>query len=232
MAQVYLQPQLTFQAKPDLTAYGYQVIVVDYDNQEDLQFNLRGIDLVISTVSGTPQMNLIDAAATSNVGRFCPAEFEGPPVRRGRNDPLDRGKAAALERLRHWATQRQCIMRFTIFTCGVFYERFAPNGLYSAGIGDSTGATYQGAYLMDIGTNTAEIVERNSAGRPIYISMISLNDVGRFVAAAVDINLQTWPNELRMTGERRTVSEVLQWAEAVKGGMSQYSPINTLKIGC
>jgi len=214
-----LQIWLTSQAKPDLTTYGYQIVVVDYDDQDNLQFNLRGVDLVISTVSGTPQMNLIDAAATSNVRRFCPAEFEGPPARRARNDPLDRGKAAALERLRHWSHQRQCIMRFTIFTCGVLYERFAPNGLYSAGIGNSTGATYQGAYLMDVGNNTAEIVERNSAGRPIYISMISLNDVGRFVAAVVALDLQTWPNELRMTGERRTVSEVIQWAEAVKGGM-------------
>ena len=192
--------------------------MVNYDSQADLQFNLRGVDLVISTVSGTPQTNLIDAAATSNVRRFCPSEFEGPPARRGRNDPLDRGKAVALERLRYWANHRQGTMRFTVFTCGVLYERFAPNGLWSAGVGHSTGATYQGAYLMDVGNNTAEIVERNSAGRPIYISMISLNDVGRFVAAAVDLDLQTWPNELRMTGERRTVSEILQLAETVRGG--------------
>ncbi|KAH8599180.1 isoflavone reductase family protein-like protein [Bisporella sp. PMI_857] len=205
--------------QPDLTTvYGYQVVVVDYDSQSDLQFHLRGVDLVISTVSGTPQINLIDAAAAANVRRFVPAEFEGPPARRGRHDPLDRGKSAALERLRHWTNQRRCVMRFTIFTCGVFFERFAPGGLASVNIGNSTGANYQGAYLMDIGNSTAEIVERNSSGRQIYISMISVNDAMKFVAAAVELDPQTWPGELRMASERRTVSEVLQWAEAIKGG--------------
>ncbi|KAH8586891.1 isoflavone reductase family protein-like protein [Bisporella sp. PMI_857] len=205
--------------QPDLTnLYGYQCLVVDYNNQSDLQSYLKGVDLVISTVSGTPQINLIDAAANANVRRFVPAEFEGPPARRNRHDPLDRGKSAALERLCYWTNQHRCIMRFTIFTCGIFLERFAPGGLASINIGNSTGANYQGAYLMDIGNSTAEIVERNSSERQIYISMISVNDAMRFVAAAVELDPQTWPRELRMSTERRTISEILQWAEDVKGG--------------
>lgn len=154
-----------------------------------------------------------------------PAEFEGPPARRprhARDDPLDRGKAASLERLRHWQNRRGCDMRFTVFTCGVFYERFARGGLASAGVGSSTGANYQGSYLMDIENSTAEIVARTSAsGRdiPIYISMVSVDDVGRFVAAAVELDVASWPGELRMSGDRRSIAEVLQWAEAIKGGI-------------
>lgn len=204
-------------ARPELTALGYQVLVVNYDNQTDLQFNLRGVDLVISTVSGNPQINLIDAAAVSNVRRFVPAEFEGPPGRRPANDPLDRGRAACLDRLRHWSHQRRP-MRSTIFSCGVFYERFARGGLAAMGIGLSTGVSYQGSYLMDIGAGTAEIVERTHSGQPTTISMISVNDVGRFLVAAIDLGPQTWPGEFRMQGDRRTVTEILQWAEAVKGG--------------
>jgi len=201
---------------------------VDYDSQPDLEFNLRGIDLVISTISGTPQINLIDAAAASNVRSFVPSEFEGPPDRRGRHDPLDRGKAAALERLRHWTHKRNCTMRYTSFVCGVFYERFAPGGLASVDIGTSTGANYQGAYLMDIGNSTAEIVERNSSGRSVYVSMTSVNDVGRFLAAALDLGIQNWPTEFKMYGDRRKVSEILQWAEATKGGLSRC--LNTLLL--
>jgi hypothetical protein len=113
-------------------------------------------------------------------------------------------------------------MRFTIFTCGVLYERFARRGLASINVGASTGgANYQGAYLMDVGHSTAEIVERNMAGRPIHLCLTSADDVARFLVAAIDtIGQDNWPGELRMAGDRRTVAEVVQWAEAVKGGKS------------
>lgn len=122
---------------------------MDYDSQQDLQYLLRGIDLVISTVSGVPQINLIDAAARAGVTRFVPAEYEGPPARRPTDDPLDHGRdhPAIVERLRHWS-HRHHPMRFTIVSCGVFYERFARGGLASVGIGASTGVYYQGSYLM------------------------------------------------------------------------------------
>jgi hypothetical protein len=199
-------------------------VVVNYDSQEELRFVLRGIDLVISTVSGAPQINLIDAAAGARVRRFVPAEFEGPPTRRprhSRDDPLDRGKAESLDRLKYWQNQRRQ-MRFTVFTCGVFYERFSHGGLAALLIGNSTGANYQGSYLMDIENSTAEIVARtSSSGRdvPIYISLVSAHDVGRFIAAAIELDPTSWPGEFRMSGDRRSVAEVLQWAEAVRGGL-------------
>jgi len=109
-------------------------------------------------------------------------------------------------------------MPFTIFSCGVFYERFARGGLASIGIGASTGVHYQGTYLMDIEHSTAEVVERNTVGQPIYICLTSVADLARFLVAALDLEPANWPAEFRMSGDRRTVSEVLQWAEAVKGG--------------
>jgi hypothetical protein len=206
------------QAQPDLEALDYQVIPVNYDSQTDLRFALRGIDLVISTVSGNPQINLIDAAAHSEVSRFIPAEFEGPPGRRPRNDPIDRGRSACLDRLRHWSRSNRHPMAFTVFSCGVFYERFARGGLGSMGIGISSNVYYQGTYLMDVGLSTAKVVEHTASGRPIHLSMMSVHDVGRFVVAALDLGLQNWPEEFTMQGDRRTVSEVLRWAESVKGG--------------
>ncbi|KAE9375496.1 isoflavone reductase family protein-like protein [Stipitochalara longipes BDJ] len=211
---------LSRQAQPDLETLGYQVAVVNYDSQEELRYTLRGINLVISTVSGNPQINLIDAAAHSDVRRFVPAEFEGPPGRRPRNDPLDRGRAATLDRLRHWSHHPRHRMASTIFICGVFYERFARGGLGSLGIGASTNVYYQGSYLMDVEASTAEIVERQSGGQPVPINLCltSVYDVAQFLVAALEISLQNWPAEFRMQGDRRTVAEVLQWAESVKGG--------------
>ncbi|KAF8857786.1 isoflavone reductase family protein-like protein [Acephala macrosclerotiorum] len=203
--------------QPDLEARECNVAVVDYDDQDLLRFTLRGIDLVISTVSGTPQINLIDAAAHSGVRRFVPAEFEGPPTRRPRNDPLDRGRSACLDRLRHWRGHHRRPMDSTIFSCGVFYERFARGGLSSYGIGASSNTYYQGSYLMDVENGTAEVVERHSNGHQVHVTMTSIYDVARFLVAALDIDLDRWPGEFRMSGDRITVAQIVQWAESIKG---------------
>ncbi|KAJ8062416.1 hypothetical protein OCU04_008957 [Sclerotinia nivalis] len=208
---------LSRQARPDLESLGYQVTVVNYDNQDDLRFHLRGIDIVISTVSGTPQINLIDAAAHSRVQRFVPAEYQDKLGGRPTNDPLDRGRAASIERLRHWAQHRRHRMQYTVLGCGVLYERFARGGLASMGISTSTALGYPGSFLMNMETNTAEIVEYNNTGQPVSVSMTSVYDVARFVAAALDLDQRMWPTEFRMQGDRKTVMEIVQYAEAVKG---------------
>jgi hypothetical protein len=109
-------------------------------------------------------------------------------------------------------------MAFTVFSCGVFYERFARGGLGSLRIGVSSNVFYQGTYLMDVGLSTAKVVENTASGRPIYISMMSVHDVGRFIIAALELGIQNWPEEFTMQGDRRTVADVLRWAESVKGG--------------
>jgi hypothetical protein len=111
-------------------------------------------------------------------------------------------------------------MRFTIFSCGIFYERFANGGLAAMNIGASTGIQNEGAYLMNPRFGTAEVVERTTSGQPIYVCLTSVYDVGRFIVAALDLGPQNWPAEYRMSGERRTVTEILQWAAAVRGSKS------------
>jgi hypothetical protein len=61
-----------------------------------------GIDTIISTVTGAPQLQLIEAAVRCRVRRFAPAEFEGQPGLRGQNPVLDRGKNAALNLLQYY----------------------------------------------------------------------------------------------------------------------------------
>lgn len=185
------------------------MVPVDYENQTELQYALRGTDLVISTISGSPQYNLIDAAWRAEVSRFIPSDYEGPPTRRSRTDPLDRGRTGTLEYLR-----TRPPMRFTVFTCGIFYERFARGGLTSKGIGLSTGISHPGAYLLDLENNTGEVA---AAGESIYICMTSVADVAQFLVAALDLGIQTWPSEFRMRGDRLTQTEIVRYAEAVKG---------------
>jgi hypothetical protein len=98
-----------------LIAQGYQCQVVDYDDPSSLQHALLGVDTVISTVTGSPQLRLIEAAVQCRVRRFAPAEFEGQPGLRAQNDVLDRGRNAALALLLHY----QGYIQYTVFVCGI-----------------------------------------------------------------------------------------------------------------
>ncbi|KAI1081166.1 NAD(P)-binding protein [Whalleya microplaca] len=199
--------------------YDCQVVVVDYTSLENLQFTLQGVDLVISTISGAEQLNLIDAARRARVRCFVPSEFEGalshrPPVG---SDPFDNDSSTALEQLRHWSHSRQYPMKYTVFSCGVFYERFAPGGLQAYNMGATCRLQNQGDYMIDLGNNTAEIPQANSQGQPVRLVMTSALDVARFVAAAVELGIDTWPHEFKMRGDRLTTQGLQQLCSQVRG---------------
>lgn len=203
----YLQP------KPQLSARGWQVVVVNYDesHRQELAFKLAGVSVVLSVISGPPQVALIDAAAQAGVRRFAPAEFEGPAALRPQQDALDRGKRAALDRLRYYQTRG---MQYTSFVCGILYERFAPGGMYASRIGLRSGIGAEGDYLVNISQRKAQI-PYGTNGQPAIISLTSAEDVGKFVAAA--ISLPQWPPELRMSGDRMNVTRLVQIVETVRG---------------
>ncbi|KAK3953936.1 hypothetical protein QBC32DRAFT_208984 [Pseudoneurospora amorphoporcata] len=221
-----------------------QLVQVDYQNVEELHYVLRGVDLLISTISNNEQLNLIDAARRARVRCFVPSEFEGPlshrPTRPTNNsnstDPLDnRGSRAALDLLESWFQSRSHRMNYTVFSCGVFMERFARGGLQPWGIGTQLGLMGQmgimsNDYLVNVEHGTAEVVERDSQGRTAYVAMTSMYDVARFVAAAVELtgttrgslggvplSLERWPREWRVRGDLLAVREVVGVCEMVRG---------------
>ncbi|KAK6082145.1 isoflavone reductase [Seiridium cupressi] len=202
---------------PELEEYGCQVVIVDYNNMDALQFTLRGVDLIISTISGPEQVNLIDAARRARVSRFVPSEFEGPLAQRPNDDPIDRGSSTALEFLGRCAASRSRPMLFTVFSCGVFYERFAPGGLEALNMGGSLGIQYQGGYMLDLGRGIAEIPLTNAQGRSVYVTMTSVYDVAAFVAAAIDLGIDSWPREFRMRGAHVTTQRLVEICQEVVG---------------
>ncbi|KAJ0320457.1 hypothetical protein Brms1b_003218 [Colletotrichum noveboracense] len=175
---------LSREPKPEFEQrYECQVAVVDYDDEENLRFALMGIDLVISTIRGQEQINLIKAARHSRIRLFVPAEFEGCISHRPSTSdhPLDYGSSEALELLKHYANSKSRKMDYTVFSCGILYERFAPGGLAEYGMGAHQHIQGQGSYLVDVGNATADIIETNGSGRPVQVSMTSVADVARNV---------------------------------------------------
>jgi hypothetical protein len=109
-------------------------------------------------------------------------------------------------------------MRFTVFTCGVFYERFAPGGLAAYNVGTSFHIQGQGDYMIDVGAGIAEIPQTNSQGRPVHITMTSMYDVARLVAAAVERGIDSWPREFKMRGAHVTTQRLAEICQEVRGG--------------
>ena len=198
------------QPKPLLTARRWTVLVVDYGNEAELQYHLAGADLVISMVTGYDQLLMIDAALKAGVARFVPAEFLG--ISEKRPQALDRGQRLARNRLRSHVEEG---MSFTLISCGIFYERFAPNGLAGVNTGNASGVNDEGDYLMNIRTMRAQI-PHDSTQRPAMICMTAMEDVAKFIVAALDF-LPQWPNELRVCGQRLNVSDVVRIAERLRG---------------
>ncbi|KAI0811384.1 hypothetical protein GGR55DRAFT_99288 [Xylaria sp. FL0064] len=195
-----------------------QVAVVDYHDPGNLQFILQGVDLVISTISGVEQLNLIDAARQVRVHTFVPSEFEGSLSHRPdpNADPFNNGSSGALEQLQHWSTSRSYPMRYTVFSCGIFYERFAPGGLEAYNMGASHRLFKQGDYMINIEMGTAELPASNAQGRQIQITLTSAFDVARFVAAAVELGIDNWPREFKMRGARITPQRILQFCSELR----------------
>lgn len=204
--------------------------VVDYSDVENLRYTLQGVDLLISTIGGNEQLNLIDGARRARVRTFVPSEFEGDLAHRpDGNDTLDRGTSNVLDLLRRWAQSKTHKMQYTVFSCGVFMERFAYGGLASFNIGHSQpgGTPAQGDYLVDIGLASAEIVDTNASGRSAHVSMTSVYDLARFMAAAIELGLSNWPQEYRMRGDNLTPREIVQACKDVRRGTS-YPFIETI----
>ncbi|KAI0459544.1 isoflavone reductase [Xylaria acuta] len=198
--------------------YGCRVVVVDYHDSHSLEFCLHGVELVISTISGAEQLNLIDAARRARVRCFVPSEFEGSLGHRPspNDDPLDNGSSTALSQLRHWVSSKHYAMKYTVFSCGVFYERFAPGGLKAYNMGSTCRLPDQGDYMIDVGLGTAELPDTNAQGRSIRITMTSAFDVARFVAAAIELGIDNWPVEFKMRGAQYTPQEIMQLCSEVR----------------
>ncbi|EOA90285.1 uncharacterized protein SETTUDRAFT_167185 [Exserohilum turcica Et28A] len=193
-----------------LIASGYNCQTVDYNSPASLQHALMGVDTVISTVLGNPQLRLIEAAVQCRVRRFAPAEFQGQPGLRSQSELLDRGQNAALALLKHYSGNIQ----HTVFVCGILYERFSVNGMMSHRMGASTGYANEGDFIANPRQMTSMAPIYDAANNLSSLCLTSAYDVARFVVRALD--MPNWAPEMSMCGERMTVSRLVETIRACR----------------
>ena len=204
--------------------YGVPIRYVQYESITSLFYALSDVHTVISTlrVPGPEmtdyQLNLLNAAITAGVKRFVPSEFD---LGSG-HDQVDLGDdLIGVDVLRPkvevWKACQKAMQEGKI-QCA----RFCPGMLMNYfGLGCPTdreeevlGGLSDQCLIMDVANSVAEIPSLNYRAE---FTMTEVGDLGRFVAAVLD--LDEWPldGEIGVVGHTAPIHEIIQVAERVTG---------------
>ncbi len=194
-------------------AYGQKVDVrfVDYGSVASLRQGLQGVHTLISVIKSkdpiemvTYHQNMLEAAKAVGIKRFAPSEFEMGQIAQQKVDLLR-------PKIKIWDLCQHSGLECTRFTLGMFMNYLGhgcPDDRREEALAGLEDDVYRG--LVDIGAGNA-LVPVNDQGQPARMSMCELGDVGRFVAAALD--LDQWEDEMSMEGSTTTMDEVVWMAE-------------------
>ncbi|KAF2188450.1 NAD(P)-binding protein [Zopfia rhizophila CBS 207.26] len=217
---------------------------VDYFDTDSLSSVLEDVDTVISVTSATDgtqpriQLNLLDAANRAGCRRFVPSHWGmGPKAYESGTFGLLEGGVwqECLKRRAHLESAR--------FNNGLFLN-YLGYGILSAemkakaaqptleelqaGGGYAQGADYalegvafeedmpdgEGTFFISLKNAIAEIPVKEDGSWP-RISMTSVRDIGRFVAASLD--LPKWEQNMNIMGDTLTAGELIELSERVTG---------------
>ncbi|KAI9840667.1 MAG: hypothetical protein M1837_001391 [Sclerophora amabilis] len=208
---------LSRRKKEQLERDGVKVEEVDYDDPASLERALKGVEAVISTLVSLDhtlfdaQVALIKACLATGVRRFAPSEFEGSPYARTDRIEFQKYKRQVLEYLAVEVDRSQ--LEWTVFSIGGLYDFMGPlradgKTLCSSDSLDPIGFSP----IVDLQHCRAEVPEGAQERR---VRFVLADDVGRSVARCLD--LEQWPEQIRISGANPTCGELIQIAEGIKG---------------
>ncbi|OAQ61138.1 hypothetical protein VFPPC_02148 [Pochonia chlamydosporia 170] len=182
-------------------------LTVNYDSVDDIETKLtsNNIDTVICCMSlnseaeNASQINIIRAAAKSpTVKRFAPSEFGIDYMEASRQKypfPSTEFKVAAIQEL------QKTDLQYTRFITSTFMDYFGPQN-----------APSQLKVLpLFIDHQSRKATIPGDGNTPVVLTHST--DVGKFVAAAVD--LPEWQEKSLVIGDKLTLNELVERAEAV-----------------
>ena len=184
-----------------------QVVAIDYSDPASVAtiFDEHIVHTVICAIAVTnemacqAQLNLIRAADQSaSVQRFIPSDFGiSFTEEQVKTFPLVAFKLAAAKLL------KTTKLEYTLFHCGFFLDFF----------GHPKISNLKDAFplVVDVENDVAAIPGDGEA----MCVFTHTNDVAKFVVKALEMG--QWPEHLFMSGDRKTLNEVVGLAEDVKG---------------
>lgn len=204
------------EAAPE-TKYGALIRYVDYGSVSSLARGLDGVHSVISVLKSTDpsemldhHCNLLEAARRAGCRRFAPSEWE--------TGPLTKHKVGSMRvKLDIWTRCRDSGLECARFMPGWFMNYLGQGCPEErreeaiAGLDDDLLLDY-----IDIGRATLT-VPLTDDGRPAKVTMTEIGDVGRFVAAALDLADGNWEQDMGMVGSTVDLDEISRKVEHVTG---------------
>lgn len=195
--------------------YGAQIRYVDYGSVASLARGLEGVHSVISVLKSNDasemlgyHVNLLEAAGRAGCRRFAPSEWE--------TGPLTKRKVGMMRvKLDIWARCQESGLECARFMPGWFmnyHGQGCPDEVREeaiAGLDDDLLLDY-----IDIAGGRISVPLRGD-GRPARVSMTEIGDIGRFVAAALDLPEGQWKPDMGMVGSTVDLDEVARKAEKV-----------------
>ena len=193
--------------KPNLSAKGATVKIVDYTNHSSLTTALQGVHTVLSTVGGIngdvtrdTQLALLAAAKEAGVRRFAPSEYGVSSL-----EWLD----AYAPKIPVWNAVKGSGLEYTRFSNGMFMNMLGTGT--PKGEAEALEAMRPWNFVINMLAGTADIPGDGNA----KATFTRTGDIGAFVAAALD--LETWEEEMGMVGSIMSYNEIVQAIEKITG---------------
>lgn len=192
---------------------------MDYTSHASLVAALKDIDTVLSVVliPGpefiTYQLNLLNAAIDAGCRRFAPSEFALCEQAQAQVDLL-KPKNVVWEVVKGKVDER--LIDAARFPCGMFMN-YLGIGIGGEKEKEARAGFAEGAFLVHLDAEPAYVVvpvrEDGSSSR---LTLTDIRDVGRFVAAALEI--EEWGGrELGMAGDTVNFDELVRLCEKYTG---------------
>lgn len=199
--------------------HGASIVSVDYESPEKLadvlsSHHIHTLISVLKINDPTEMLNyhtyLLTAAARARVSRFILSDWSLAPPSHSQVDLLSHKHDLHLLGQTHMSTAATAathVVECSTLHPGGFLEYFAqdcPHPELQAGLTDDLMLSY-----IDI-ANRHLIVPTTSSGEPAVITMTSLLDVGRFVAAALDLPPGSLTGQIGMAGTNITYTAIIE----------------------
>lgn len=204
--------------------YGAPISYVAYDSVESLTAALRGVHTMLSCLKivepsqmQETHLNLLRASiAAGTVKRFSPSDFSLGPLTHKTVDLLA-SKSTLLKACQDLVASQSGDIEVAQFQNGMFMQYLAqslPNPNEPAASGNSRKeallCNLEDPMMLDyIDIASGKLViSTNTSGAPARISMTSIKDIGKFVAAAIDLPRGSWDGFMGMAGATLTLAEI------------------------
>ncbi|EFQ99949.1 isoflavone reductase [Nannizzia gypsea CBS 118893] len=209
---------------------------VNYESEDSLVAALRDIDTVVSVllIHDTDtfvktQIRLLHAAETAGCRRFAPSEFSGPYKS---HFSIDFERAVKLP---VWEAVLKSNIDAAIFSNGMFMNYLGIGSPEKDGNRVEALAGFaERPFLFNLVDRWVEVpvVERDNGSLPPppVITMTNIRDIGRFIAAAIDLEEPWGKRELGMAGSTLQFDEVVSLIEKYTGHTIEVRPFTKKQV--